>query len=251
MLGTYVEPKITRYSLEDMEYAIRVGLTSVLGKRPTDECIAVGMAKCRLETGNGEFVWNDNIGNQKQPEQAVGNYTCILLNEVEKKPGDAAPRVYWYDPRGELVGGRGSALKHAPLDVPDGHFQTRMHACAGHTDAGYEWADFLFRSVRYAEARQAMIAGSIEGFVRGLKKGGYFTAPLEAYLATATKLYLPSLAVVRRQSVEQPDVPERAEWHNQLLLDQFVTTEYERLTEGGPSAGRALLDYENADETKE
>ncbi len=253
MTGAYVEPKITRYSLDDMEYALRVGLTSVLGKKPTDECIAVAMAKCRGETANGNAVWNDNLGNIKPGASWAGNFTCILLNEVElkKERGDTKPRVYWYDPRGELVGGKGTPLRFAPLEVPDGHVQTRMRSFANHVDAGYQYIDFIFANPRYHRARDAMLAGNPEAYAHELKVAGYYTAPEADYVKLVMALYLPSLAIVRKQHVEQPIVLEKNEWHNQLLLDQFVEAEYESVrNDPGFGGGRALLDYESAEDAE-
>lgn len=245
MLGTYVAPVLTRYSLEDLEYALRVGLTQKLGKRPSDESVAVCMAKCRLEIGNGEHCWNHDLGNIKQHPDALGNYTCIVLNEVLPNQG-----VVYFAPGGRMdktprLGGK---IVSELSEVPPGHPQTRMAARSGPTDAGYFYIDFLFSLRRYEGATQAMLAGNPEAFVRELKKGGYFTAPLEAYLTTVMRLYAPSLAVVRKQHVEQPFQPSRDEWHNQLVLDGFIAKETERLLDEGPRAGRNVLDYEAGDE---
>lgn len=241
MRAAYVDPVVTPYSLDDLAYALRTGLTSVLGSRPRDEVTAVAMAKCRLENGNGQHVWNHDIGNVKCPVDAPGNFTCIVLNECEVRDGQGV--VVWYAPEGELVGGRGSPLKHPPLEVPDGHPQTRMRSLANTTDAGYFYVDFIFSSHRYYDAQQGLLAGSPEAYVRGLKQGGYFTAPLESYLSTVMKLYGPSLAFLRGQHVEQPEVPEKNAWHDQLLLDGFVQAEYARLQdELNQGSGRAALD---------
>ncbi len=248
MTGAYAEPVVTRYSLEDMEYALRVGLTSVLGKRPTDECLAVAMAKCRGETANGNAVWNHNLGNIKPGKSWAGNFTCILLNEVEQKPGDLKPHVYWYDPRGELVGGKGSTLKLPPLEVPDGHVQTRMRAHANHVDAGYQYIDFIFANPHYARARDAMLAGNPQAYAHELKVAGYYTAPEADYVKLVMALYTPSLAIVRKQHVEQPIVLEKNEWHNQLVLDDYVDAEYERIrNDPGFGGARAAIEFEKED----
>lgn len=244
MRAAYADPIVTRYTLDDLAYALRTGLTSVLGSRPRDEVVAVAMSKTRLEGGNGEHIWNNNIGNVKCPEEAPGNFTCILLNEVEKKLGDPAARLYWYDPRGELVGGKGSALKYAPLDVPDGHPQTRMYSRANTTDGGYFYIDFIFNNKRYAKAGQALLAGNPEAYSRELHAAGYYTAPVEQYTATVLKLYGPSLAFLRGQHAEQPVVPERNEWYNQLLIDGYVDAAYQQLHDEGPHGARDALDDE-------
>lgn len=240
MFATYCAPVITRYSLDDMEYALRVGLTSVLGHRPTDECLAVAMAKCRGETANGNAVWGHNLGNIKASETYRGNFTCITLNEVEMRNGKQ--RVIWYDPAGELVGGRGSALLHAPLEVPDGDPSTRMIVRANVIDAGYTYIDFIFSKPRYAKARDAMLAGNPQAYAHELKMAGYYTAPEDAYTKLVMALYTPSLAFVKKQHADQPTVIEKTEWHNQIIMNAVTDLEYERIRNdpgfGGASAQR-------------
>lgn len=244
MLAAYAPPQVTPFTVEELDRVISHGLSTILGKRPSLETRAVALAKVRLESGNGRFAWNFNIGNVKCPADVSGNFTCITLNEVEKKPGDAKPRIYWYQPDGELVGGKGSALKHAPLPVPDGHPQTRMRSLAGPTDGGIFYVDFIFSKPRYAKAGQALLAGNPELYSRELAAAGYYTAPVEQYTATVMSLYRESLARLSKQPYEAIEQPKRAEWHNQLVLDGFVAREVDRMLDEGPRAGRNILDYE-------
>lgn len=245
MLAAYAPPKLTPFTIEELDRVISNGLASVLGKRPSLETRAVALAKVRLESGNGRFAWNFNIGNVKCPADVSGNFTCITLNEVEKKPGDAKPRIYWYRPEGELVGGKDSALRFAPLPVPDGHAQTRMRSLAGPTDGGFFYVDFIFSKPRYAKAGGALLAGNPELYSRYLSEAGYYTAPVEQYTATVMSLYRESLARLSKKPYEAIEQPQRAEWLNQLALDGFVARETERMLDEGPRAGRNLLDYES------
>lgn len=242
MRAAYVPPVITPYSLDDLAYALRTGLTARLGSRARDEVVAVAMAKCRLETGNGQHVWNHNLGNVKCAAETPGNFTCIVLNECEQRDGKGV--VVWYAPEGELVGGRGSPLRNTPLEVPDGHPQTRMQARANVTDAGYFYVDFIFGNTRYKAAQDGLLAGSPEAYVRGLKQGGYFTAPLDQYLGTVLSLYQPSLAFLRGHVSEQPVVPSRDEWHDGLLLKGFVDVAYNQIREDGPHGARDAIEDE-------
>lgn len=221
MLATYTRPVVTRYSLDDLIYSLRVGLTAVTGVRPKDETLAVAVAKVRLESGNGAHVWNDNIGNIKRASTDVGNFTCIVLNEVLQVDGKA--RLVWFRPDGELVGDRSSALKGPPVAVPDGHVQTRMAHLANRVDAGYFYCDFIFKRARYAKAMQAMLAGNPALYALELSKAGYYTAPVEQYTKTVVALYGPSLARIKNQPHEEVHQPAKPEWHNQLLIDGYVT----------------------------
>lgn len=241
MRAQYVAPVVTPYSLEQMEYAVRVGLTAAIGRRPSDQAIAVAMAKLRLESGNGQHVWNHNLGNVKCSPTAPGNYTCICLNEV------IGGKLKWFAPEGELIGGRGSPLKNPPLEVPDGEPQTRMQSRAGMTDAGYFYADFIFSNKRYFAAGEALLAGNPEAYSRELSRAGYYTAPVEQYTATMMKLYAPSLALVQNRKMDQPAQPSRDEFYNQLLLDGFVEAEYAHLQdELNRGSGHAMRDYDDS-----
>jgi hypothetical protein len=241
MLATYVPPVRTRYSFEDLAYSLEVGLAGVLGKQPSRETLAVALAKCRLETGNGQFAWNHNLGNVKCPATAGGNYTCIELNEVIKG------KVEWFAPQGKIAHKNGIVIGEAST-VPPGHPQTRMQALAGPTDAGFFYIDFVAGKTRYAKAWQALLAGNPEAYSRELAAAGYYTAPVEQYTKAVMALYVPSLAKLTGKPHEEVSQPERAEWHNKLLIDGFVRSEYERLLDG-PSlgGGSALLEHERHD----
>jgi hypothetical protein len=239
MLAAYAEPKQTPFTIEELDRVISHGLSTILGKRPSIETRAVALAKVRLESGNGRFAWNFNIGNVKCPADVSGNFTCITLNEVLPKRG-----LVWFAPEGELVGGRGSALRYAPVPVPDGDPQTRMRSLAGPTDGGIFYVDFIFSKPRYAKAGGALLAGNPEAYSRELAAAGYYTAPVEQYTATVMSLYRESLARLSKQPYEAIEQPERAEWMNQLALDGFVAREVDRMLDEGPRAGRNLLDYE-------
>lgn len=243
MLAAYAPAKLTPFTIEELDRVISNGMASVLGKRPSIETRAVALAKVRLESGNGRFAWNFNIGNVKCPDTAGGNFTCITLNEVIPKRG-----LVWFSPHGELSGDpkKGGVLVQEPVAVPDGHYQTRMRSLAGPTDGGFFYVDFIFSKPRYAKAGQALLAGNPEAYSRELSAAGYYTAPVEQYTATVMSLYRESLARLSKLPYETVEQPERSDWHNQLVLDGFVATEAARLLDEGPRAGRNLLDYENS-----
>lgn len=240
MLATYAEPKLTPFSVDELDRVITAGLATIIGKVPTLETRAVALAKVRLESGNGRFAWNFNIGNVKCPDTQAGNFTCITLNEVLGKRG-----LVWFAPEGELSGDpkKGGRLVEPARAVPDGHPQTRMRSLAGPTDGGYFYVDFIFSKPRYAKAGQALLAGNPEAYSRELAAAGYYTAPVEQYTATVMALYRESLARLAKKPFEAIEQPDRSEWLTKLALDNFIAVERERMM-NGPRGGQALSDYE-------
>jgi hypothetical protein len=137
MLARYVEPKITTLPFDRAREALAFGLTlpsndpTAPGKRPSREVLALGMAKCALETGRWQKMWNWNFGNIKAGESYAGMFTCITLNEV------IGGQVKWFAPDGpviRLMGGSFTPTSAPRVAVPPGHPQTRMRAHANAFD---------------------------------------------------------------------------------------------------------------------
>lgn len=186
MLATYTAPKKTPFGFGEASDAMRAALRDKLGKDPTREVLALALAKTALETGRWQSIWNANWGNVKAGEQYVGQYTCILLNEVLRRDGKDV--VVWFAPEGELVAGPGSAIKYERIAVPSGHPQTRMRAYANRFDGAFSYVDFV-GSGRYAAAWQRLLAGDAAGYVHALRAAGYFTAPEDVYARTVVALH--------------------------------------------------------------
>ena len=200
MKAVYTEPKKTPLTFEQAEHCMRWALSSRLGKSERDvpdEVVALGLAKTALETGRWTAIWNDNWGNIKAGENFEGQYTCILLNEVLKG------KVVWFKPEGELVGGPTSALKGAPIPVPEGHPQTRMRAYANEFDGADSYVEFVANG-RYKAAWAALLQGDAGEYVHRLKMAGYFTADESTYRKGVESLFREMLSRVRKL----PDVPE-------------------------------------------
>ncbi len=244
MLATYTEPLVTPYTLADIDIALTEGLRARLGRMPSKETRATAMAKCRLESGNGRYCRNHNLGNVKAPVTYVGNFTCFRLNEVVRN------QLFWFDPDTPYDPRDPFCLPNQAFpkpSVPDGNPQTRMVSRANRYDGGHFYCEFIFGKPRYASAMQALLAGNPEAYSRELSKAGYYTAPVEVYTKTVVQLYLSSLRFIdgHAPEIENEIAPSKNEWHNQLVLDGFVQGEYlqlqERLNEG---SGHALREYE-------
>lgn len=205
MLATYVSPRLSPLMFDHAREALAAALRD--GERkPSDDVLALALAKCALETGRFQKIWNFNYGNIKAGATYRGMFTCILLNEVIKVGG--VDRVVWFAPDGELVGGPTSKLKGAPLPVPNGHPQTRMRVHANHFDGAFEYVDFLRKRPAMWSALQL---GEPIAFVSALKRGGYFTAPEAAYSKAVASLFREFRLKLEGKSPDATRLPE-PEW---------------------------------------
>jgi hypothetical protein len=177
-------------------------LTCQLDKEPTDETLALALAKTALETGRWTQIWRNNWGNIKAGDNYPGMFTCITLNEVLTRGGNQV--VVWFAPEGELTGApnRGGKLVGAPLPVPDGHPQTRMRAYANASDGVDSYVDFVANG-RYIEAWKYLLRGDALAYVHALKQHGYFTADEAVYARGVVSLQREYLARIRREEPAQ------------------------------------------------
>lgn len=243
MQAVYVMPKLTPLTFVQAAAAMRWALTSN-GVGPTDNVLALALAKTALETGRWTAIWNDNWGNIKAGDKYHGMFTCIVLNEVLNG------KLVWFAPDGQLAGGRGSAVVGQRWAVPPGHPQTRMRAYANEYDGAQSYVDFVSGG-RYAKAWQKLLAGDAAGYVHALKVAGYFTADEATYTKAVVSLHNEMVAKLRGEEHDEVnlDAPEYDPLRNVRVLDQFTTTEYERLRNERSGAGAAMAEYERAGDT--
>jgi hypothetical protein len=242
MQAVYVEPQLTPLTFEDAAQAMRWALTDDATKQaPSDETLALALAKTALETGRWKAIWNDNWGNIKAGDKYVGMYTCIVLNEVLNG------KVVWFAPNGQLSAGRGTPVVGAPLAVPPGHPQTRMRAYANQYDGALAYVEFV-KGGRYAAAWQKLLAGDAVGYVHALKVAGYFTADEATYTKAVVALQKEMLAKLRAQPHDEVDLdaPEYNPLRNLHVIDHYVDAEYERIR-AGFNAAQSLREYEGSD----
>lgn len=203
MIARYVSPRVTPMSFEVAREALAAGLRVGPDFAPVRrEVLALALAKCALETGRFQKIWNDNFGNVKAGENYAGMYTCIRLNEV------IGGVVKWFDPSGpviRLIGGSFTPTSEPRVPVPPGHPQTRMRAYAGHTDGAYSYAEFM-------QARPSLWAALQLGepirFVHAMKAARYFTADEEPYAKAVASLYKEFSLRLEGRTPEETRLPE-------------------------------------------
>lgn len=174
-LGAYVEPRRAKHTFGELVEVFRWGLQDDSSASPSDEVVALVMAKSALETGRWNAIWNDNFGNMKVGRW-TGNYTCIVLNEV------IAKRVVWFHPRGQMSMGPSRPdwqIVGQEWPVPPGHPQTRMRAHANKYDGVSQY--FALLKARFPRSYAALWSANPKEFVHALKTEGYFTADEEPY----------------------------------------------------------------------
>jgi hypothetical protein len=119
--GTYVPPKRTRITSQEMSDALRQEFDDQ-GFDLSPHALLVLVAMSAHETGEWVSCWNFNLGNVKASPTWLGNYTC-LNNVWEVLKG----KERWFSPRGEIAG-RNGALIGEEWALPPGHPQTRFRA---------------------------------------------------------------------------------------------------------------------------
>lgn len=241
MQAVYVEPKLTPLTFAEACEAMRFALTDN-GRKPSDEVLALALAKSALETGRWKAIWNGNFGNIKAGESYVGMYTCIVLNEVLQG------KVVWFAPEGRMAGGRGSPVVAEHYAVPPGHPQTRMRAYANQYDGAQSYVEFVAGG-RYKAAWARLLAGDAAGYSRALKAAGYYTADEPTYTKAVVSLHTDMLRAVRGLKPEH-EIDLRSGEYDALrtlvVVNRFVVEEYERVREGFGS-GAAMQEYERRD----
>ncbi len=150
---TVVAARTTKLSGSEAKAALAQGWRNVFGEEPNEKTSQILLAQWSLETGRGKAMMNYNFGGIKGagPSGLTARYGT---HEVEN---------------GKTVA------------ITDG-FRAYESPEEGATD----YVRLLAK--RYGSALDAARAGDPQGFVRGLKKNGYFTAPEAQYSAAIGSL---------------------------------------------------------------
>jgi flagellar protein FlgJ len=150
---TVIAARTTKLSGSEAKAALAQGWRNVFGEEPNEKTSQILLAQWSLETGRGKAMMNYNFGGIKGagPSGLTARYGT---HEVEN---------------GKTVA------------ITDG-FRAYESPEEGATD----YVRLLAK--RYGSALDAARAGDPQGFVRGLKKNGYFTAPEAQYSAAIGSL---------------------------------------------------------------
>jgi hypothetical protein len=147
----------TTYSMKDFAKACILAWKRLTGLFPKKEVVGIIWAQHALETGNGGFCWNHNIGNLKCTEtQASAGVPYMMLAGT------------W-----EMING------HKVIFQPP-HPATWFRAFAS-LDEGMTAHLDLLKNRRYATCWPAVESGEPAAFAAALRARGYYTASVEDY----------------------------------------------------------------------
>lgn len=157
----FIEDLLTPMTELEAAYALQQGWKLALGTDASLNQIGCLWSQSYLETAGWKSIHCWNWGNiKKTTGHAWTMYPC---------------HEYLAD---------GSKQKFFPP-----HIQTGFNAYADAVQGAKEYIEFLKNRTRYKDAWAGLMEGDLAKFNRGLKKGGYYTAPEDAYLKTLTSYF--------------------------------------------------------------
>lgn len=151
-----VDTQKTKFSKQDMTKSLMKSWIKIFGTLPKKEQIAIIYAQWSLETGQGEFCWNYNIGNYKAKDVPGKIVKYVAINNV------------W-----EIINGKKVILSRYD---PGAWFMA-----FDSLDEGVEEHLTKLSSQRWKLAWSAVVDGDPEDFAHKLKLQRYYTAPEEDY----------------------------------------------------------------------
>lgn len=149
--------KKTACSNKDLCKALIECWQELYGSTPKKEAVGVIIAQHNLETGEGSYCWNWNLGNVKYTK-AAGDVDYIALNGV------------W-----EIVNGKKVILTK---DDPGSWFRAFSSL-----KEGTKFHLLFLKNNRYKSAWAYIENGDVAGFAKELKRKGYYTAAESSYIA--------------------------------------------------------------------
>jgi hypothetical protein len=180
MRAELLPDELTKVTAKDCARAFRSAFETVVGKTPSDACLALLVAQSALESGRWKSMHCWNFGNIKASPEYSGFYCQFRCNEV------IDGRVQWFDPP---------------------HPQCNFRAFRSAEGGAVDHIGFLANRRRYAEAWRIAQTGDPVAFVGALKRAGYFTADEAPYRRAVTSLFNEYLRMV----VEMADEPREPE----------------------------------------
>ena len=197
--AVWTECNRTPLDFDDAARHLRNALSTEITE-VSDECLALALAKCALETGRFQAMYNWNFGNIRPTYAVPCQFACFpICNEIEHDD-----KLRWYAPEGQVVGRNDHTVIGKVWEVPPGHPASRFQAYAGPTDGAYQYVDFMARGAngRFAGAFGRLVHGDAPGMVHEMKARGYMTADEQPYARPVISLQREFLGKLKGLPVE-------------------------------------------------
>lgn len=178
------------------------------GQLPSKEAIGIVYSQHSIETGRGNYCWNNNLGNIKASDVPNQEIEYMSLNGV------------W-----EIINGVRVEL---PPENPGSWFRSFPDLISGCEF----YLDFL-KNHRYKDAWISIENGDVVGFATTLKNKGYYTAPLQDYINGMNSYFFSyTKSAVYEQAIQEMDfyAPPLNTWVN-IPVEQAQVAELSVLPE--------------------
>ena len=181
-MGIERSAKATPVTPEQVFISLAVAWQSLTGTAPERKVILAIHAQSALETGHWRYIQNFNLGGAKKH----GTCDWTYFTTTERFP---APKADDYL-RASKPGAEVTLVKEADgMKTLKFSGKQNMNCFASWEtldDAAKAQLELLFK--RYPKALEAAKRGDIAGYVRELKRAGYFTASEEDYRKTVESI---------------------------------------------------------------
>ena len=157
MFVDYVATPLTE---EEATYYLKTAWIKLFGSAPSTNSLAILFAQSCLETGRWKMLRNNNWGNIKKRDGI--QYTSYECSEILN----------------------GKNINFNPYNP-----QTFFASWPGPLEGAVGYLDFVSKKTRYQKAWEALKRGDVSSYVIELHNAGYFTADVNMYLKTTTRLY--------------------------------------------------------------
>lgn len=175
-MGVERPAKRTPVSPEQVFLSFATAWQMLTGSPPERRVLHILHAQSALETGHWKSLWNYNLGGAKKHGQCDWTY----FTTTERFPHAQADKHLASSKPGSEVALVKQDATHKTLRFAG---KQPMNCFASWEDldsASKDHLALLFR--RFPAAIERAKAGDVDGYVRALKKGGYFTASEEEYM---------------------------------------------------------------------
>lgn len=198
MAKQIIPAKLTFFSEGDLVSTLTSVYKSELGIAPDSDTLAILCAQVALETADGKKCMCFNLGNFKAPNQDQGSVDWCYFATTE------------YSSQGK------------PIVIRPPDRGCSFAAFATLTDGATYYLRRMYD--HWTLAWQAALKGDVEGYAKGLKAQGYYTAPVDSYVKGVKAWFDHYTQVISLSVGETHPVPPDPSSFADLALGWYIDT---------------------------